>query len=455
MSFDKELCIQGWKYQFGIDVEKSLEKAFDFYKQAADLGDGEGMFQIAEFYHLGIHVKKDRNKAFEYFQKSASTGFEMGIVKKALCYRYGYGTQENFYYSGELLNTLNIINLYVFAPVRYTNYNKICENCNENITDPDWCQMCNPDILIQNWTSNNKDTDDFMKRLQLKCRFNRMIAWFSYDCLTDIKEIGKGGLATVYKATCLGGIIFKEVSDESKRNNHIYCNSNHCAPHVYGLTLNPTTGEYIMIFQYAEDGNLVNYLKKNWQYLKWDKRIKLLSLISYHLSIIHELGLVHADLHSGNILCYEVEPKVSDLEQSRKINENNEVYGVLPYVDPVILQGGKLTQKSDIYGFGIIMWVIATGRQPYDGLNFNIDLSLQICQGLRPEFDNHLPKCYVELAVRCLNKNQENRPTAKDINKTVEEWRADKEIMRQFKIADEYRPQLVEQILQEKCSPVN
>ncbi|KAF0534290.1 HCP-like protein [Gigaspora margarita] len=105
MSSDKELCISGWKYQFGIDIEKDLEKAFDFYKQAADLGDGEGMFQIAEFYHLGIHVKKDRNKAFEYFQKSASTGFEMGIFKKALCYRYGYSTQKNWDYFKELLKT--------------------------------------------------------------------------------------------------------------------------------------------------------------------------------------------------------------------------------------------------------------------------------------------------------------------------------------------------------------
>lgn len=137
---------------------------------------------------------------------------------------------------------------------------------------------------------------------------------------------------------------------------------------------------------------------------------------------------------------------ISDLGQSRKINENKEVHGVLPYVDPMILQGGKLTQKSDIYGFGIIMWVIATGQQPYDGLNFDIDLSLQICQGLRPEFDNHLPKCYVELAVRCLNKNQENRPIAENILKTIEEWRTDKEIMRQFENADEYRPQLVGQI---------
>ncbi|CAG8533787.1 3500_t:CDS:2, partial [Dentiscutata heterogama] len=53
----QELCILGWRYQFGIDTENDLEKAFKCYKQAADLGDGDGMFQVAEFYHLEIKVK--------------------------------------------------------------------------------------------------------------------------------------------------------------------------------------------------------------------------------------------------------------------------------------------------------------------------------------------------------------------------------------------------------------
>ncbi|CAG8471921.1 9538_t:CDS:2 [Gigaspora rosea] len=58
MSSAKELCYKGWQYQFGINVEKDLEKAFEYYKRAADLGDGEGLFQLAEFYHLGIHVEQ-------------------------------------------------------------------------------------------------------------------------------------------------------------------------------------------------------------------------------------------------------------------------------------------------------------------------------------------------------------------------------------------------------------
>ncbi|KAF0533323.1 hypothetical protein F8M41_010687 [Gigaspora margarita] len=58
----QELCVQGWKYQFGINVEIDLARAFDYYKQASDLDDGEGSFQVAEFYHLGIYVRGMNSK---------------------------------------------------------------------------------------------------------------------------------------------------------------------------------------------------------------------------------------------------------------------------------------------------------------------------------------------------------------------------------------------------------
>ncbi|CAG8846857.1 45961_t:CDS:1, partial [Gigaspora margarita] len=84
-----------WKYQFGINVEIDLARAFDYYKQASDLDDGEGSFQVAEFYHLGIYVERNEFEAFKYFLKSAQTGFEKGIIKSALCYFYGYGVVIN------------------------------------------------------------------------------------------------------------------------------------------------------------------------------------------------------------------------------------------------------------------------------------------------------------------------------------------------------------------------
>ncbi|CAG8689506.1 15456_t:CDS:1, partial [Dentiscutata heterogama] len=106
--------------------------------------------------------------------------------------------------------------------------------------------------------------------------------------------------------------------------NHVNCNSNFSSPHVYGLSLNPKTGEYLMVFQYAESGDLVNYLKNNWQSLKWKERINSLGSISFQLKQIHELGLIHADFHCRNILWHKNYGSVSDLGQSRKINDNKE-----------------------------------------------------------------------------------------------------------------------------------
>ncbi|CAG8689284.1 3467_t:CDS:1, partial [Dentiscutata heterogama] len=61
---------------------------------------------------------------------------------------------------------------------------------------------------------------------------------------------------------------------------------------------------------------------------------------------------------------------------------------------PEGLQGEPLMQKVDIYGFGVIMWEVAIEQRPYDGQNFDIDLSIKICRGERPKFDSNIPKCY-------------------------------------------------------------
>ncbi|CAG8803502.1 18710_t:CDS:1, partial [Dentiscutata erythropus] len=43
--------------------------------------------------------------------------------------------------------------------------------------------------------------------------------------------------------------------------------------------------------------------------------------------------------------------ETSDLGQTKQIEENKgEIVGVLPYVDPALLKGGKLTEMSDVYG---------------------------------------------------------------------------------------------------------
>ncbi|RIB17159.1 hypothetical protein C2G38_2089002 [Gigaspora rosea] len=71
---------------------------------------------------------------------------------------------------------------------------------------------------------------------------------------------------------------------------------------IYGLTQNTETNEYMIVFQYANSGNLYKFLRTNFRDLSWQAKLKLLLDISEDLRQIHDTGYIHADFHSGNIL---------------------------------------------------------------------------------------------------------------------------------------------------------
>ncbi|RIB03790.1 hypothetical protein C2G38_2048985 [Gigaspora rosea] len=95
---------------------------------------------------------------------------------------------------------------------------------------------------------------------------------------------------------------------------------------------------------------------------------------------------------------------------SRKTDEKvleGDIYGVMPYVAPEVLLGEQqFTQAADVYGLGVIMTEITTGQRAFDGRKFDAILGADICgKGLRPEFALGTPKCYIELAEKCMNSD--------------------------------------------------
>ena len=72
--------------------------------------------------------------------------------------------------------------------------------------------------------------------------------------------------------------------------------------HIYGLTEDPITKEYIFVMEYMTDGSLQNHLTKNFKILKWEDKIDIFYYIIKGLKDIHEKEIIHHDFHSGNIL---------------------------------------------------------------------------------------------------------------------------------------------------------
>src|SRR5207244_12661284 len=73
---------------------------------------------------------------------------------------------------------------------------------------------------------------------------------------------------------------------------------------IYGVTQQPETKEYMIVMQYANNGSLLSYLDQNINKLTWRMKLRHLESIAYELEDIHQTGLVHCDLHGGNIVLH-------------------------------------------------------------------------------------------------------------------------------------------------------
>ena len=73
----------------------------------------------------------------------------------------------------------------------------------------------------------------------------------------------------------------------------------------------------MIVMQYANNGSLLSYLDQNINKLTWMDKLRHLKDIADYLWVIHDVGLVHCDLHGGNIVIHnntrEIEPYICDL----------------------------------------------------------------------------------------------------------------------------------------------
>ena len=187
------------------------------------------------------------------------------------------------------------------------------------------------------------------------------------------------------------------------------------------------------VMQYADNGSLLSFLDQNINKLTWMDKLRYLKNIAEYLRTIHYFaGSVHCDLHGGNIVLNEGTPFICDLGLSRSVNSresDSTIQGVLPFIAPEVFHTRKFTQKSDIYSFGIIMYLIATGELPFRYREFDRGLVCDIMGGLRPTMPDSAPEEYKKLAERCCDADPDKRPDAytlySDIYDLFEEVRMD------------------------------
>ncbi|RHZ82821.1 hypothetical protein Glove_103g66 [Diversispora epigaea] len=345
----------------------------------------------------------------------------------------------------------------------------ICKECNQEYNGC-WCKSCNSKHLqndFNNWTSGNDKIDKFIQDAQLNA-YDRseVIEWIPYDRFKDVKQIGKGGFGTIHYARWIDGEILKwdienqqwkrvrnwkgevgEVEVALKKFDnfvnfndvlnemeiHLKTQNDDASIRFYGITQDPETHSYMMVLNYATDGNLREYLKINFNNINWKQKLYNLYYLSLNLMNIHELDIVHQDFHPGNILSSNFKDflHISDFGLSKLIgiNPNNpekkNIFGVLPYIAPEVLSGEEYTKAADVYSFGIIAYEMITGFPPYPDIPHDKDLAMKICNGLRPKIPFHIPKLITRTIMRCWDARVTHRPTFKELFDELDKYRRD------------------------------
>src|SRR5687768_17327378 len=100
----------------------------------------------------------------------------------------------------------------------------------------------------------------------------------------------------------------------------------------------------MIIIDYYELRDLTHHITNNFFNVSWLNKLYILSDIISGLGNLHRQNIIHKDYHNGNIFLTESCAMTGDLGISKSaMVDDNEIYGIIPYMAPEILQRQKYT----------------------------------------------------------------------------------------------------------------
>ncbi|GMH16309.1 hypothetical protein Nepgr_018150 [Nepenthes gracilis] len=196
--------------------------------------------------------------------------------------------------------------------------------------------------------------------------------------------VGQGGFATVYKAQFTDGLVaaVKRMNKVPEQAEDEFCREIELLARLHHRHLVTLRGfcfekkERFLIYEYMENGSLKDYLHSLARTpLSWQMRIQIAIDVANALEYLHfycDPPLCHRDIKSSNILLDEnFVAKVADFGLAHASKEgsiyfepiNTDVRGTPGYMDPEYVVTQELTEKSDVYSYGVLLLELVTARQ--------------------------------------------------------------------------------------------
>lgn len=125
-----------------------------------------------------------------------------------------------------------------------------------------------------------------------------------------------------------------------------------------------------IIAEWMKGGTLSDYLAKT-TFIPFIEAKRIMLQILEAIEYTHEKGYIHRDIKPQNIF-YNPDGiiKLSDFgiaQDTGVKNQEQKIYGSIPYLAPEVIQGHKASKESDIYALGVTFYEILSGELPFEG----------------------------------------------------------------------------------------
>ncbi|MED6146758.1 Proline-rich receptor-like protein kinase perk1 [Stylosanthes scabra] len=214
---------------------------------------------------------------------------------------------------------------------------------------------------------------------------------FTYDELAMATEgfsgsnlLGQGGFGYVHKGVLPNGktIAVKQLKSESKQGEREFHAEVDVISRVHHRHLVSLVGycisggQRMLVYEFVPNKTLEFHLHaKDRPTMDWSTRMKIAIGAAKGLAYLHEdchPKIIHRDIKASNILIDDLfEAKVADFGLAKFSTDTDthvstRVMGTFGYLAPEYAASGKLTEKSDVFSYGVVLLELITGRKPVD-----------------------------------------------------------------------------------------
>ncbi|KAF8037050.1 hypothetical protein BT93_B0079 [Corymbia citriodora subsp. variegata] len=225
--------------------------------------------------------------------------------------------------------------------------------------------------------------------MQLLANGSKFRLYFKYEMLEkatnffhDSRKLGQGGAGSVYKGILPNGkvVAVKRLVFNTRQWVDNFFNEVTLINGIQHKNLVRLLGcsiegpESLLIYEYIPNGSLdqVLFVNNATRVLTWEERLHIITGIAEGLAYLHEgcgLKIIHRDIKTSNILLdRNLTAKIADFGLVRciapeKSHVSTGIAGTLGYMAPEYLVRGQLTEKADVYAFGVLVLEILSGRK--------------------------------------------------------------------------------------------